>query len=242
MSSVDDGPAVTIWERMERPARAATTLDHRRIAEAAIEIADADGLDAVTMRRLAGRLGAATMGLYRYVTSKEDIFWLMVDAAFDDDDEDDDGSADWRVVLRDHARRARAGILRHPWIGEVGARIAIGLTPSRMAGAERVLRSLDPLDLDPDTRMAVFSTVLAYVWGATGGEVTQQQLMRRQGWSSGDDLRNAYSPHMRWLMGTGRYPTFERAILSAMRKDDHDWRFELGLECVIEGIGKRLEI
>ncbi|HMG45406.1 MAG TPA: TetR/AcrR family transcriptional regulator [Acidimicrobiales bacterium] len=242
MSAADD-VEVSIWERIARPARSLTTLDHERIAAAAIDIADADGLDAVSMRRLAGQLGVATMALYRYVSGKEDIFWLMVDAAFDDVDLDPDGApGDWQVVLRDHARRVRAGILRHPWVGEAGARVLIGLTPRRMAGAERVLVSIGHLDLDADTGLAVFQTVNAYVWGATGGEVTQLRLMRRQGFRSGDDLRTAYSRHMRWLMDTGRYPTYQRSIRAAKRKDDHDWRFEFGLDCVIEGIGKRLSI
>jgi AcrR family transcriptional regulator len=234
---------VTIWERVERPARVArTTLEHGQIAAAAIELADAEGLDAVSMRRLAGHLGVATMALYRYVSSKEDIFWLMVDRALADVTGADDDAADWRVVARAHAEQSREVILRHPWLVEVSGRIFTGLTPNRMAAIERAMVSLDGLGLDADTLMAVLNTINSYVWGATGNEVSQAQLMRRQGWSTGDDLRNAYGPHMRWLIGTGRYPTFHRYITEAKRKDDATWRFEFGLDCVIEGIGARLGI
>jgi len=233
---------VTIWERMERPARAGATLDHGQIATAAIEIADADGLDAVSMRRLAGHLGVATMALYRYVASKEDIFWLMVDTVLADVPSPGSESTDWRAVARALAEDSRGVILRHPWMVEVSGRIFTGLTPNRLAGLERAMHSLDGLGLDADTLMAVINAVSSYVWGAAGAEVSQAQLMRRQGLSSQDDLRTAYGPHIRWLVGTGRYPAFHRYIVDAKRKDDATWRFEFGLDCIIEGIGTRLGI
>lgn len=237
-----DDSGLVIWERVEGAERATRlALDHRRIGLTAVQIADADGLDAVSMRRLAGELGVATMALYRYVTSKEDVFWLMVDSTLADTADPGD-DADWRDVVHSHAVGARRVILRHPWLVEVGARVAIGLTPSRMAVAERILRSFDELGLDADDRMAVLGTVNSYVWGSTGNEVAMGQLMRRHGWSTGDDLRSAYSPHVRWLMGTGRFPIFQRSITEVTRKDDADWRFQFGLDCVIEGIAARLGI
>ena len=84
----DDGEApprdaVTIWDRVERARRGPRpALTHDPIARAAIEIADEHGLDAVSMRRLADRLGVATMALYRYVSGKSDVFELMIDAAY----------------------------------------------------------------------------------------------------------------------------------------------------------------
>jgi len=236
---------VTIWERLEQ-SRHSRALEHGQIAAAAIEIADNHGLDAVSMRRLANFLGVATMALYRYVASKEDVLWLMVDAAIgpgpgaggDDDDKPDD----WRVVVRDFAEYQRAALVRHPWMFEAGARVAIHLTPNRMALTERALQSLDGLGLDVDTQMAILSTVSCYVWGASGSEMAQALLMRHKGWETRDQLRGGYSSQMSWLMSTGRYPTFHHYISHAKRKDDAAWRFGFGLDCLIEGIASHLAI
>lgn len=239
-----DSPGKTsIWERIDQP-HTPRTLEHSQIAAAAVALADEHGLDAVSMRRLASELGVATMALYRYVASKEDILWLMVDAVAEGTagPPDQPEAGDWRTVIRRYALDQRATAMQHPWLFEAGARIAINITPNRMARAERTLTSLEGLGLDSDTQMAILTSVSTYVWGAAGGQLAQAQLMRRRGWTTGDDLRNAYSTQMRWLMGTGRYPHFERMLLDATRKDDSDWRFEFGLDALIEGIATRLGI
>jgi AcrR family transcriptional regulator len=232
---------VTIWERLEH-SRHARTLEHRQIAEAAIAIADDHGLDAVSMRRLANVLGVATMALYRYVASKEDILWLMVDAAIGSGDDPDGKPDDWRVVVRHFAKYQRAALVRHPWLFEVGARIAIHLTPNRMALTEHALASLDGLGLDVDTQMAILGTVSCYVWGASGSEMAMAMLMRNKGWETRDDLRKAYGSQMSWLMSTGQYPRYHHYIHNATRKDDAAWRFGFGLDCLIEGIAAHLAI
>jgi AcrR family transcriptional regulator len=233
----------SIWERIDQP-RTPRTLEHGQIAAAAVALADEHGLDAVSMRRLASDLGVATMALYRYVSSKEDVLWLMVDAVAEGSSgmADQPEATDWRTVIRRYALDQRAVAVQHPWLFEAGARIAINITPNRLARAERTLASLEGLGLDPDTQLAILTTVGTYVWGAAGGQLAQAQLMRRRGWATGDDLRNAYSSQMRWLMGTGRYPHYARMLTDATRKDDSDWRFEFGLDCVIEGIATRLNI
>lgn len=239
----DSGGETSIWERIDQP-HTPRTLEHSQIAAAAVALADEHGLDAVSMRRLASELGVATMALYRYVAGKEDILWLMVDAVADGAavEPAEPEATDWRTVIRRYALDQRAAAMQHPWLFEAGARIAINITPNRMARAERTLTSLEGLGLDPDTQMAILTSISTYVWGAAGGQLAQAQLMRRRGWTSGDDLRNAYSVQMRWLMGTGRYPHFERMLANATRKDDSDWRFEFGLDSLIEGIGTRLKI
>jgi AcrR family transcriptional regulator len=243
---MDDERPVTIWERAEHPQsllRAARGgLSHEQIARAAVEIADRDGLDAVSMRRLATHLGMATMALYRYVDTKDDIFWLMVDVTLERVPIGAEDERDWRGVVTAHAVRSRTVILQHPWLIELAARVSTGLTPRRMAVAEDVLRSLARLGIEPDDRLTVLTIVNSFVWGATGTEVAQARLMQRQGWRSGDDLRSALSPQMAWLMGTGRFPTYHDTILEAKRKDDDEWRFVFGLDCLLDGIAARLEI
>jgi AcrR family transcriptional regulator len=250
-----------IWERVDQ-SPGGRTLDYRQIAASAVEIADQDGLDAVSMRRLASELGVATMALYRYVGSKEDVLWLMVDAVVvPTETEGDTGQStsvatvstvapvapvaapgDWKAVVRRYAEDQRRALLKHPWLFEVGTRVAIQLTPNRMALTEQALASLDGLGIDADTQFAIVSMVSAYVWGSAGAEMTVSRLMRRQGWSTYDDLRHALGSHMRWLLGTGRYPHFQTWAVTATRKDDTRWRFALGLDCIIDGVATRLAI
>lgn len=238
-------PATTggnsIWERVEQ-AQAPRTLDYDRIAAAAVEIADQDGLDAVSMRRLASELGVATMALYRYVRSKEDLLWLMTDVVVRDVEVPDAPDAGWRDIARASATQTRAVIRAHPWLVAAGSRLPVGLTPARMAIVERLLRSLDAAGLDARTAYAAMTTLTSFVWGFAGGEVTQETLMRRHGWTNLGDLRNAYDSELRWLMDSGRYPHFGRWAKTAAGRDDPDRRFALGLDCVVEGIATHLGI
>src|SRR4051795_5156750 len=102
-----------LWERVEGSGRGPRpNLTHDQIARAAVEIADAEGLTAVSMRHLAERLGIATMGLYRYVTGKDEVYELMLDAVATEIELPD---AEWRAVAESYARQLRALGLRHPW-------------------------------------------------------------------------------------------------------------------------------
>ncbi|MEU0808158.1 TetR/AcrR family transcriptional regulator [Streptomyces sp. NPDC005970] len=228
-----------LWERLDRPAPAPrSTLTPRRIARAAVAIADAEGLDAVTMRRLATDLGVAPMAAYRYVSGKDELLELMVDHVYGEMTPPE-GAKDWRQAARALAQRTRAVLLQHPWV----ARAAVfTLTPNQVAVVESALASLAELDLDVDTMMAVCRAVDSYVKGAVDREIGLAELMQEQGWSSADETRIALAPRMNWLMNTGRYPTYARYINEATRKDDAQWQFEIGLNAVLDGIAARLGI
>jgi AcrR family transcriptional regulator len=227
----------SIWARLARPRQPPrSALTHDEIAAAAVALADAEGLDAVTMRRLASRLGVAPMALYRYVAGKQELFQLMVDAVYADAKEPADGST-WRDVLRAYALQTRELTLRHRWLPQVHARsLVVTLTPNRMAASEQALTALAGLGVDADTMMAVLDTVSSYAQGATAAEIAQLRLMEAAGWKTREQLRDALSPHMSWLLATGRYPTYRRYTEQASRKDDFGWRFEIGLDWVLDGI------
>ena len=230
----------TVWERIEGSTRGPRpALTHDQIAKAAVEIADAEGLSAVSMRRLADRLGVATMSLYRYVSGKNDIYELMIDVAYGETTVPDGG---WRVVATASARQMRALILRHPWLAQVYSLAPAALTPTTTAGIEQALTSIDGLGLDVDSMMAVFGTVNAFARGAVFAEVAQREGLQRQGWTSDEDARMAFIPWVRWLVGTGRYPMLTRYIIDGSNEDDAEWQFEFGLECVLDGIAARLGI
>ncbi|MEV7355795.1 TetR/AcrR family transcriptional regulator [Kitasatospora sp. NPDC091276] len=232
-------PQASLWERLARPAPAPrTTLTPQRIAEAAIAIADAEGLDAVTMRRLATALGVAPMAAYRYVSGKDELIDLMVDFVYGELSLDTPSSG-WRDTMRTLALHLRAMNLAHPWVVRAGA---VPLTPNQLAIPERAFAALADHGLDADTTMAVFRTVTGYVHGSVAAELALRTLQREHGWSDGDETRAGLAPRMSFLMDTGRYPTYQRYLHEATRKDDPTWQFETGLDCVLTGIATHLGI
>src|SRR5262245_25957268 len=116
LSGRDDQGSDVIWARPDRAGRGPRPAHSRAaIAAAAVRIADAEGLDAVSMRRLAAELGAGATSLYRYVARKDDLLDLMVDAVVGEGPPPAAPSGDWRADLREIAYSTRALILRHPW-------------------------------------------------------------------------------------------------------------------------------
>ncbi|MFJ9415045.1 TetR/AcrR family transcriptional regulator [Streptomyces sp. NPDC101227] len=228
-----------LWERLERPATAPrAALTPQKLAAVAVQVADAEGFAAVTMRRLASELGVAPMAAYRHVSGKDDLWALMVDQIMTELAVPDEVTG-WRDVLRAYALGNRAMMLRHPWLAQLPTPHFV-LTPNRMAAAERQLAALDGHGMDTDSVMAAFRAVNAYVHGATQSEVALRQYMEDNDWASGDETRRALAPQMTYLMETGRYPTYRRYALGAARKDDAAWHFETGLDCVLDGIAVRL--
>ncbi|MEU3984549.1 TetR/AcrR family transcriptional regulator [Streptomyces sp. NPDC026672] len=229
----------SVWERLERPAPAPrTTLTPLRIAAAAVGIADAEGLDAVTMRRLATELGVAPMAAYRYVTGKDELLELMVDFVYAEL-ELPDGTEGWRVTMRSVALRIREALLRHSWVTRA---TWCAPTPNQLAVPEAALTALDGLGLDADTAMAAYSTLIAYVQGAVDTEIGLTQMLRVRGWSTRQEARSGLASQMAWLMSTGRFPRYARYIGEAERKDDQQWQFETGLDSVLDGIAARFAI
>ena len=231
----------TLWERLERPAQPPrAALSPQQIAATAMKIADAEGIDAVTMRRLATELGVAPMAAYRYVNGKDDVIDLMIDLAYAEHEQPAGG--DWREILRALAVGTRDLIARHPWLTQLSAsHTAFLLTPNRMAATDRALAALELPGVDADTRMALFRAVNSYVLGSATAGVALRQAMEGRGWDTGHEMRNGLAPEMTYLLGTGRYPAFQRYIREGRRKDAWEWQFELGLECMLDGIAARVE-
>ncbi|SNS20103.1 TetR/AcrR family transcriptional regulator [Actinomadura mexicana] len=239
MAADKDRPGEHLWQRLERPAAAPRqTLTAERIAAAAVAVADAEGLDAITMRRLATELGVAPMAAYRHVSGKDELLELMVNHIYADLRLPE--AAEWRETMRALALGSRKLMLEHLWLAQLSPRALLALTPARMAIAERSLASLKDQGLDADTMMAVFRAVDAYVNGAMNYELALKSLMHEHGWTEGGQVRADLAPQMTWHMQTGRYPTFRRYLDTATRKDSLQWQFETGLDYVLDGIATHL--
>lgn len=135
-------------------------LSTERIVEAAIEIADAQGLEAVSMGKVAAALGFTTMSLYRYVTGKDDLLLLMYDAASEVAMPTTGGS--WRERLRDWAMFVRASYDAHPWLADLPPS-STPTTPNRLAVVEAGFAALEDVPADDRLKLATLLLMLGYI-------------------------------------------------------------------------------
>ncbi|QFY12106.1 GntR family transcriptional regulator [Nonomuraea phyllanthi] len=154
--------AVVAARRM--PSRSAGGLERDRVVRVAMEIADADGLAALSMRAVAADLGVATMALYRHLEGKAELTQLIADAAFAEI-EYPEPPPGWRSHLRVAAQLQWAAYQRHPWLPRLVSITRPVTLPGQMAYGLWTLHALDGLDLDPGTRLHIYATVVNYVRG-----------------------------------------------------------------------------
>lgn len=100
--------------RERRPVTSDSVLSKQRVVAEAIRLADREGVDGLSMRRLAGELGAGAMSLYHYVASKEELLDAMIDVVFEEI-EMPPAEVDWQSAMRRQAVSARQVLARHPW-------------------------------------------------------------------------------------------------------------------------------
>ncbi|MEU7435526.1 TetR/AcrR family transcriptional regulator C-terminal domain-containing protein [Streptomyces sioyaensis] len=123
-------PRRTVWSRPERGARGpAPERSRRQITAAAIALADAEGLAAVSMRALAQNLGTGPASLYRYVASRHDLLDLMADSVAGEIDLTAAPSGDWIGDLVGLALQAKAAYVRHPWLLDLNAQQGSAIGP-----------------------------------------------------------------------------------------------------------------
>jgi AcrR family transcriptional regulator len=233
-------------ERGARPPRRDRALSRAEIVATAIAVADAEGPDAISMRRIARELRAGPMSLYWHVGSKEELLDLMLES-IEAEVEAPEPSGDWRADLRAFARQARAAMLRHRWAMEfLGGRPPSG--PNDARNLERLLGMLDGLGLDARTTMDLLGTVFTHVMGAVIREAQEIRGQRDQELAEADlttdELQAERERFQKWFEDSGRYPRIARLIEAGIDPDDpetRDERFEFGLDCVLDGIAARLQ-
>ncbi|MFF5666473.1 TetR/AcrR family transcriptional regulator [Streptomyces griseofuscus] len=222
-----------VWERPEPPDRPVPApLNRERIVRAAIRLADADGLEAVSLRKVATALGVGPMRLYSYIASKEELLDLMVDAAYAEIRPVGDG---WREVLRSLAESTRQAAHEHEWLADLlGGRPQLG--PHALANGEAVVARLDGVDLDDV--MPMVAAVNAYVIGAVRREIAARRAER----ASGMDERRwqaALGPYLERAFATGRFPALATVVRDAAHLDA-DRTFRMGLDFLLDGIEARV--
>ncbi|MBS1863634.1 MAG: TetR/AcrR family transcriptional regulator C-terminal domain-containing protein [Actinobacteria bacterium] len=155
----------TVWTRDDKEAAGPQPLSRESIVAAAIEIADSEGLEAVSIRRLATRLGARPMSLYSHIERKGDLIDLMVDEVMGGSVVSGPlPSGDWRDDLRRIAQRTRENIRSHPWMIAVAFRRPF-IGPNALRHIDQSLAAVSGLPLPPERKRAVLLAVDTYTLG-----------------------------------------------------------------------------
>ncbi|MEU0520586.1 TetR/AcrR family transcriptional regulator [Streptosporangium sp. NPDC006007] len=227
-----------IWIRLSAPLRARERpLDYEIITRTAIAIADLDGLDAVSMRKIANRIESGTMSLYRHIRGKDDLIELMYDSVLGELELAERPSRDWRTELADLARRSRRLHHHHPWISQIGQRPAMGPNAVRMM--EYAMACVDGLGLTADRMLDLVSTALHFTQGFVQAELAEAEAQRRTGLDE-DAWRDWMAPYLSRLLNEDQHPYLERIITEADNHPQQDTVFERRLEMVLDGLAASL--
>lgn len=190
------------------------------IVVAATAVADQQGLDAVSIRRVAAMLGVRPMSLYTHIESKDELIDLMSDELVGQMVLEALPSGDWRARLSAVARSSHATCVAHPWLLAAFARKRQP-GPNAFALARQLARAVDDLRLPPRTKWMLLGIVNDYVLGHALR--TETRGVGRTLGGPVTDARRAGSPDLPAL-GEAR---------------DADASFELGLQSVLDGVERR---
>ncbi|MEU5433538.1 TetR/AcrR family transcriptional regulator [Streptomyces sp. NPDC020719] len=233
----------SVWTRPQRRKREQPSLSRDHIVSAALELLDAEGIDALSMRKLGSRLNAGATSLYTHVANKDELIELVVDEIYGEIEVPDttDTPDEWRAAATHCAQSLRSAFHRHPWIvsvlGEAGV---AALGPNMMRMSEGLLGVFERAGFTLEAADRAVNAVAAYAIGVSTTEAAWLTTLARSGMSEQE-----------WV--TGLWPAAERAVepyprlrrLYALQREQQvdsarDDGFTDGLDCVLDGLEARL--
>jgi AcrR family transcriptional regulator len=210
----------------DQPGPGRERLNRARVLDAAIALADAEGIDALTMRRLAQGLGVEAMSLYNHIANKNDLLDAMLDRVTDEIELHGDGS-DWRRRTRGRAVSAHAVLVRHPWAAWLWtSRLSIG--PARMRYVDAALLGLREAGFAPGLLDRAYHTIENHIVGhalqALGFPLDTQQMKEM-----GASLMRTFPVE--------QYPELAAHIRYHLDgPEGGDDEFEFGLDLILDGL------
>jgi AcrR family transcriptional regulator len=229
---VEQQSRVPVWAREDNRRR--TSLSREAIVAAAVAIADAEGLDAVSIRRVAADLKARAMSLYTYIERKEDLLDLMADEIAVETLVPGELPPDWREATLAIARRERQTTLRHPWLVDLVTRRSLlgQVGPNMLRHADQSIAALAGLEVDPTSKWRLMTAVADYSTGFAIREVRERDAART-------GQSELLAPYLRQLVSGGDLPHLAAMLDSGPPGPDDD-NFERGLRWLLDGFAQEL--
>ncbi|WP_157254350.1 TetR/AcrR family transcriptional regulator [Nonomuraea typhae] len=226
----------SVWTRPQPRRREHPALSREQIVAEALKLLDADGIDALSMRRLGAALNAGATSLYTHVANKDELIELVVDLVLGEIELP--AQDDWRPAMETVARRLRAIILGHPWIAAVLD--GVGTTffgPNMMRITERLLGVQVMAGFTTQDADETLKLVFAYVIGLSAGEAAALTRLRRDGWTE-QDVLDSRLPDAETIAEEG-FPLLSSVYLGYQGRPPEEMReasFEYGLARILEGV------
>ncbi|MFF0450401.1 TetR/AcrR family transcriptional regulator C-terminal domain-containing protein [Streptomyces sp. NPDC004609] len=230
------------WGLRERPAKGPKPgLSLDRIVGAAVALAAAEGLGAVSMGRVAKELGVSTMSLYRYVGAKDELYILMQEAVMGPPPEPPAPGTDWREAITDWAVAQRVLFRRNLWV----LRVPISgppATPNSVAWWERGLAALEGTGLDDGDQISLLVLISGFVRNDSLLTADLAAAVESSGVSAEEVMRR-YATTLKRLADPARYPSVARLLESRVldEPDVPDYGFEFGLDRILDGVAVLIE-
>jgi AcrR family transcriptional regulator len=203
-------------------------LSRERVVRAAMALADAGGIDALTMRRLGDELGVEAMSLYKHVANKDDLIDGMTDAVFAEI-ELPSGATDWRTAMRERAVSVRAALSRHPWATPLmQSRTSPG--PATMRHHDTVIGTLRTAGFSVALTAHAFSALDSYIYGFA----LQQRSLPFETGEQTAELAEAILAQF----PAEAYPHLAELTVQHVLQPGYDYgdEFEFGLDLVLDGL------
>ncbi|MEY9839764.1 TetR/AcrR family transcriptional regulator [Streptacidiphilus sp. EB103A] len=241
--SADQQGLPSVWTRPQRSRRDQPALSRDQIVAAAMELLDAEGIEALSMRKLGTRLNAGATSMYSHVTNKDELIELVVDQVYGEISLAGlDGSTDWRTAVTRLAHGLREGFLRHPWIvsalGQVGM---ASLGPNLLRLSEALLGVFEEAGYPLQAAEQGMNTVSAYVIGVASTEAAWLTLLARSGQSQQEWVERFWPAAEQAVQG---HPRLRRLYAEQRQGFDADSSrgdsFDEGLACILDGLEARL--
>ncbi|MGA4846520.1 TetR/AcrR family transcriptional regulator [Streptomyces sp. G5(2025)] len=239
MQQANQQPIPSVWTR---PRRQREPLTRERIVAEAVQLLDAEGIEALSMRSLGSRLNAGATSIYRHVANRDELIELVVDEVYGElriptvTDR-----TQWRAAAAEAANSLRAMALRHPWVASVLGQVGLShLGPNVMQMSDQMLAIFEAAGFSPQETDRVMSTVVAYVIGVATSEAAYLSMIARSG-STERDWVDSLRPALE--EATRDHPRLAEGHAAQKGKDPRkvrDETFDYGLQCTLDGLEVRL--
>jgi AcrR family transcriptional regulator len=201
-------------------------LSKERVLRAAVELADGDGIEALSMRRLAKELGVEAMSLYNHVKNKDEILSGISDLVTSEMELPSD-TVDWKSALRRSAISAKEVYLRHPWASSLVLSSHDG-GPASLRRSEWTLRTLREAGFSKDVTYHAYHILGAYVQGVTSMHLSFPYKPEEVAGLASDFLRQLPQDEFTYLI--------EHVLQHTEPAEEHKGGFELGLDLILDGL------
>ncbi len=231
----------SVWARPRRTER--SSLTREQIVTQALQLLDTDGIEALSMRRLAARLEAGTTSLYWHVASRDELIELVIDEVYGELEVQDAGDTGvWRAATLRFAHSMRSTTLRHPWVVSVLDHLAAAyLGPNLTQATERMLGVFEAAGFDLPEAERALNTVTSYVTGVSMGEAAWNNWLARHGQTQQEWLDGALRVAEEATEGYERLRTVVAGYEGKDPQKAMDEDFDYGLERVLDGLQTRLD-